>query len=248
MPFTTEELVHFIGIFGAGVYLGSYALLQLGVLKGDSYTYSVLNILAPSCVMISLLTAFNMSSAIIQTSWIIISIVGISRNILMTHFQKFTPDEELFLYFYMPLLPRRLGRTFLNTAETKTLQPGDHLTHQGQIAGQVAYIIKGRVEISVDGHKVGESRAGSYIGELTFLDARPATATTKVIEPTTCLIFSAQRLHDLIRRKPEIHTAVVTSFSNDTREKLLLRDKANIDLMSQTNPRSGSNNVVELAN
>ena len=76
MPFTMEEIVHFIGIFGAGVYLGSYALLQLGMLKGDSYTYSVLNILAPSCVMISLLTAFNMSSAIIQTSWIIISIVG----------------------------------------------------------------------------------------------------------------------------------------------------------------------------
>jgi CRP-like cAMP-binding protein len=232
MLFTYEEMVYAIGIFGAGVYLGSYALLQLGILKGDSYTYSTLNILAPSCVMVSLLTAFNMSSAIIQTSWIIISIVGISRNVLMTHFQRFTPDEELFLYFYMPLLPRRLARTFLNTAETRTLQPGEHLTHQGEVAGHVAYIIKGRVEIGVDGHKVGESRAGSYIGELTFLDARPATATTQVLEPTTCLIFSASRLHDLLRRKPEIQTAVVTSFSNDTREKLLKRDQANINLMA----------------
>ena len=235
MAMTYEELVHAIGIFGAGVYLGSYALLQLGILKGDSYTYSTLNILAPSCVMISLLTAFNMSSAIIQMSWIIISIVGICRNILMSHLQRFSADEELFLYFYMPLLPRRLARAFLNTAETKILQPGDHLTHQGQVAGHVAYIIKGRVEISVDGHKVGESRAGSYIGELTFLDARPASATTQVLEPTTCLIFSAPRLHGLLRRKPEVKTAIVTSFSNDTREKLLMRDRANIDLMSQRN-------------
>ncbi|NRB30652.1 MAG: cyclic nucleotide-binding domain-containing protein, partial [Rhizobiaceae bacterium] len=110
-----------------------------------------------------------------------------------------------------------------------------------------AYIIKGRVEISVDGHRVGESRAGSYVGELTFLDARPATATTKVVEPTTCLIFSAPRLYDLIRRKPEIQTAVVTSFSNDTREKLLLRDKTHIDLMTKNDHPARTAKVAELA-
>ena len=230
MTYGFEEVVYAIGLFGAGVYLGSYALLQLGVLKGDSYTYSSLNILAPVCVMISLITAFNMSSAIIQSTWIVISIVGITRNFLMTHFQRFSPDEELFLHFYMPLLPRRLARTFLDTAEIKTLLPGELLTVQGQVAGHVAYIIQGRVAISVDGHPVGESRAGSYIGELTFLDANPATATTTVLETTKCLMFSAKSLHDLLRRKPEIQTAIVTSFSNDTREKLLQRNQANIDL------------------
>ena len=229
IPF--EDLVHFIGLLGAGVYLGAYALLQLGVLKGDSYSYSILNIIAPAFVMISLITAFNMSSAIIQSAWILISIVGISRNFLLTHFQKFTADEEIFLHFYVPLLPRHMARSFLNTAETVTLQPGESLTTQGEIAGHVAYIVSGRVSIEVDGHRVGESRAGSYIGELTFLDKKPATATATVIEPTQCMVFSAKRLHNLLRRKPEIKTAIVTSFSNDTRDKLIQSNQANISLV-----------------
>ena len=228
MMFSFEEIVHVIGLVGAGVYLGAYALLQLGILRSDGYTYSILNIIAPAFVMISLITAFNMSSAIIQASWIIISIVGISRVFLLTKFQKFTPDEEIFLHFYVPMLPRHLARSFLNTAKTVTLQPGDMLTTQGQVSDHVAYIVAGRVSIEVDGHKVGESRAGSYIGELTFMDKRPATATATIVEPTQCMIFSSKRLHDLLQRKPEIQTAVVSSFSNDTRDKLLQRDQANI--------------------
>ena len=233
MPFSFEETVYVIGLFGAGVYLGSYALLQLGILKGDSYTYSTLNILAPSCVMISLITAFNMSSAIIQTTWILISIVGISRNYLLTRFQRFTPEEEEFLTSYVPLLPRHMARTFLNTAENKLLLPGDRLTTQGEVAGHVAYIMNGRVSVEVDNHIVGESRAGSYIGELTFFDSIPATATATAVEPTQCLIFSAQRLHDLLARKPEIQTAIVTSFSNDTRNKLINSNLASIGLARQ---------------
>lgn len=233
MDISFEELVYVIGLLGAGVYLGSYAMLQLGILKGDSYAYSTLNILAPVCVMISLVTAFNMSSAIIQSAWILISIVGITRNFLRTRFQRFTADEELFLNSYVPLMPRHLARTFLNTAESRLLMPGDKLTTQGKIAGHVAYLIDGRIAVDVDNHPVGESRAGSYIGELTFFDSIPATATATAVEPTRCLIFSANRLHDLMARKPEIQTAIVTSFNNDTRHKLVTSNMAGIQLARQ---------------
>ncbi len=233
MIYSFEETVYAIGLLGAGVYLGAYFMLQMGILKGDSYTYSTLNIVAPVCVMISLITAFNMSSAIIQASWILISIVGITRNFLLSRFQRFSPEEEMFLTSYVPLLPRHLARTFLNTAERKLIQPGEKLTTQGQIAGHVAYIIDGQISVEVDGHPVGESRAGSYIGELTFFDSIPATATATAVEPTKCLIFSSNRLHDLLARKPEIQTAIITSFNNDTRHKLINSNLASIGLARQ---------------
>ena len=57
------------GIFGVGFYLGSYASLQLGFLKGDGYAYAILNALAAGLVLLSLKEAFNLSSAVIQVSW-----------------------------------------------------------------------------------------------------------------------------------------------------------------------------------
>ena len=68
------------GIAGVGFYLGSYTALQLGMLRGDGYAYAILNAAAAALVLLSLKEAFNLSSAVIQVSWIVISLVGITRH------------------------------------------------------------------------------------------------------------------------------------------------------------------------
>ena len=57
------------GYGGVAFYLGSYGLLQLGVLRGNSYTYAALNLLAAALVLVSLFRNWNLFSAIIQISW-----------------------------------------------------------------------------------------------------------------------------------------------------------------------------------
>jgi hypothetical protein len=54
-----------IGIAGVALYLGSYAALQVGLLRGQSYAYASINLAAASCVLISLTQNFNLSSALI---------------------------------------------------------------------------------------------------------------------------------------------------------------------------------------
>lgn len=67
------------GFTGVVLYLASYALLQNGRLRQDSATYSWLNLLAASLVLISLANEFNLASAVIQLSWILISLCGLHR-------------------------------------------------------------------------------------------------------------------------------------------------------------------------
>ena len=68
-----------IGVAGMVMYLGSYFMLHVGTLRSDSAAYCLANILAASLVMISLLHDFNLASALIQISWIAISMVGLLR-------------------------------------------------------------------------------------------------------------------------------------------------------------------------
>ena len=71
------------GLLGVAFYLGSYAALQFQLLDCKGIIYPFLNFLAASCVLISLSENFNMSSAIIQISWIAISSYGIIRIALL---------------------------------------------------------------------------------------------------------------------------------------------------------------------
>ena len=61
----SPEMLEIAGYIGVGLYLGSYVLLQFGVILGSGSLYSVLNLLAACFVLASLMSAFNMSSAII---------------------------------------------------------------------------------------------------------------------------------------------------------------------------------------
>lgn len=69
-----------IGVIGFVVYVTAFGRVQLGWLDGNSATYSALNVLAASLVAISLFAEFNLSSALIQGSWIIMGLVGVIRN------------------------------------------------------------------------------------------------------------------------------------------------------------------------
>jgi len=74
-----ERVLELLGVVGFIFYMLAYGLLQLGKLSGQCYSYTLLNMLAASLVLISLVHQFNLASALIQVSWIVISIVGLLR-------------------------------------------------------------------------------------------------------------------------------------------------------------------------
>lgn len=67
-----------IGVCGFLIYLLAFGAVQFSLLDGNSAAYSVLNVIAASLVAISLVAEFNLSSALIQASWIIIGLIGLT--------------------------------------------------------------------------------------------------------------------------------------------------------------------------
>ena len=67
-----------IGLLGFFVYLASFAALQMRLLDGNGVAYAALNILAAALVLVSLTEAFNLASALIQISWIVIGLFGLA--------------------------------------------------------------------------------------------------------------------------------------------------------------------------
>ena len=111
-----QGVFDWIGMLGVALYLGSYAALQTGFLRGQGYLYPAVNMAAAGCVLISLANNFNLSSAIIQVSWIVISIVGIARMYYVQSRLTFTDNELLFMGDVLSGLPRERAGGFSTRA------------------------------------------------------------------------------------------------------------------------------------
>jgi len=66
-------------------YLWVFAAVQFGWMDGNGAAYAAGNVLAASLVAVSLLAEFNLASALIQGSWIVIGVVGISLRLVKSN-------------------------------------------------------------------------------------------------------------------------------------------------------------------
>tara|TARA_Y100001001_G_scaffold92162_1_gene90029 strand:+ start:476 stop:763 length:288 start_codon:yes stop_codon:yes gene_type:complete len=71
-----------LGYIGTFLYVLSYVLLNAKKVEGNSIYYIGMNGAAASLVLISMIEEWNGPSAIIQGTWVVISLVGITRILI----------------------------------------------------------------------------------------------------------------------------------------------------------------------
>ncbi len=75
-------LPQLIGLIGFLLYIGAFAAVQFERMDGNGMSFSLVNTLAAIFVAVSLFADFNLASALIQGSWIVIGITGIATRSL----------------------------------------------------------------------------------------------------------------------------------------------------------------------
>lgn len=214
------------GIAGVGFYLGSYTALQLGMLRGDGYAYAILNATAAALVLLSLKEAFNLSSAVIQVSWIVISLVGITRHYILTHRARFTDEEKAFIESALPGMEKLKARKLLDLGTWVDMVSGTVLTEAGAPVSHLFYLAKGAAEVISDGVKLANLKEKSLIGEITALSGDPSTGTVLLTEPSRCLMIPSGALRELLKRDTDIRMQVDACFAGHVKEKLVRSNKA----------------------
>ena len=73
-------LVDFLGIVGVGIIVVTYLFLQLGKLKSEHLSYSLMNAIGASLIVVTLLINFNLSALLMEVFWVLISLLGVYRH------------------------------------------------------------------------------------------------------------------------------------------------------------------------
>ena len=75
-------------------------------------------------------------------------------------------------------------------------------------------IYNGTVDVAVDNAKVAELRDGQFVGEMSFLTEKPATATCITKHATECLVWKQDEFKELLKRNPSLYYSIQSLIRN----------------------------------
>ncbi len=67
------------GLLGVILVLLAYFGLQAGRMRGDGFVYQLMNLIGALLILLSLANNFNLSAAVVELSWVIITVYGMIR-------------------------------------------------------------------------------------------------------------------------------------------------------------------------
>ena len=91
---------------------------------------------------------------------------------------------------------------------------GEVITQQKHAVETLNLIYNGTVDVAVDSKKVAELKDGQFVGEMSFLTEKPATATCIVKHKTECLVWKQNEFKELLKRNPSLYYSIQSLLSN----------------------------------
>lgn len=220
-----QSLYDLAGYLGVALYLGAYAALQLGLLRGSGLIYTLANLFAALLVLVSLIESFNRASAMIQLAWVAISLAGLVRMALARSRLRFTIEERAFLTRHFPDMTPNMARRFLDAGNWIELGTGTLLTREGEPVTNLFCVIDGRIVVTSGGQEIGEVTDG-FVGEINVLTGGPATATAVVARTARLFVVSGDVLRQALKRDTDLRLVVEHRLTRDTGEKLVAANRS----------------------
>lgn len=209
------------GVLGVILYLVAYGALQAGLIRGSSSGYTVLNLLAAASVLFSLLETWNLYSALIQTFWIAISVMGIGRRLWLRSRRSFDAETLEFLARHLPTLPLHEAHRLLRHAHGHDHPAATTLTRQGEPVDALLYLGRGAAEVHVGGRTITRLGPGALVGEMTLIHGGGATATVTADGPVRVLHLPRDPVLAEMNAAPDVALAVGHALQTEVQRKLV---------------------------
>ena len=131
-----------------------------------------------------------------------------------------TKEKELHETMFRGLSPVEFLK-IIKVAEWKEFKSPLPIIQQGKLVNDLILIYNGAVDVLVNDKKVAELKDGQFVGEMSFLTEKPATATCKVAHTTECLVWPQKEFKDLLKRNPSLYFTIQGLLSEQVSNNLV---------------------------
>ena len=133
-------------------------------------------------------------------------------------------DEELYQTLFKEMSPVEYLK-ISRAAKWETLKPGKRIITQGMPVPDLYLIYNGTVVITIDNEHIAQLKDGEFVGEMSFLTEKVATATCKVKYEAQCLVWKQREFKELLKRNPSLYFTIQSVLSAQVSDKLVSSTK-----------------------
>ena len=206
----------------------AFGLIALSFLVKDIFWLRLMSISA-SCFSIFYNYFIPTEPMIIAIFWNIVFISVNLYHIFIILYEKRQvkmddKNEELYSTLFKDMTPVEYLK-ISRVAQWETLKPGMRLITQGMPVPDLYLIYNGTVNVFVDNKQIAGLRDGEFVGEMSFLTEKVATATCKVKHETQCLVWKQRDFKELLKRNPSLYFTIQSVLSAQVSDKLVSSTK-----------------------
>ena len=129
-------------------------------------------------------------------------------------------DSELYETMFKEMTPVEFLK-ITKIADWRLYKSGEHIVQQNNPVMDLHLIYNGTVDVVVGNKKVAELKDGQFVGEMSFLTEKPATATCIVKHDTECLVWKQPEFKDLLKRNPSLYFTIQSLLSAQVSSNLV---------------------------
>ena len=157
--------------------------------------------------------------------FIIVNLYHIAILIYEKRPVKMNPkDKELYDTMFKSMSPVEFLK-ITKIAKWKKFKKNSKIITQNKPVKDLHLIYNGTVDVVVGIQPVAELRDGQFVGEMSFLTEKPATATCIVKHDTECMIWNQEGFKDLLKRNPSLYFSIQSLLSAQVSDALVNSSK-----------------------
>lgn len=129
-------------------------------------------------------------------------------------------DKELYETLFSSLTPVEYLK-ITKIAHWKKYKSGEKLIRESSPVTDLILIYNGTVDVAVDGKWVADLKDGQFVGEMSFLTEKPATATCLAKHDCECLVWKQPEFKELLKRNPSLYFTIQSLLSAQVSSNLV---------------------------
>lgn len=133
-------------------------------------------------------------------------------------------NNELYETLFKDLTPVEYLK-ISKAAIWKKFDTGEVVTRQEHLVPDLVLIYNGTIDVNVNDKKVAQLKDGQFVGEMSFLTEKSATATCVVKHPCECLVWKQREFKELLKRNPSLYFTIQSLLSAQVSSNLVSSSK-----------------------
>lgn len=134
---------------------------------------------------------------------------------------SFSEDEKYFIHTCLPNIERSHARRLVKLGAWTEVHEDTVLIVEDTEPEKLKFIVSGKAIVTYSQRSIGEVHKGDFLGEMSYLTGKQASATATTVDTVRYLAFDKGRLREHLARNTEVRHALEASFNRNLADKLV---------------------------